>query len=121
MMEPVPPSQQLVALDLPGGPKFVEQLQRIWDAGNAAFPVDQRLPAAAKKALCIAMGVGEPVEPGDALVMATSGSTGAPKGVVLTHDAINASALATSRRLGVRPGDLVAAGAHSHRPFVTEQ
>ena len=36
---------KLVALDLPGGPDFVERLQRIWDAGDAAFPVDQRLPA----------------------------------------------------------------------------
>jgi O-succinylbenzoic acid--CoA ligase len=33
--------------------------------------------------------------------VATSGSTGAPKGVVLTHDAVAASAVATSARLGV--------------------
>ncbi len=51
------------------------------------------------------MRVGEPVEPGDALVMATSGSTGTPKGVVLTHDAIAASARATSARLGVSTSD----------------
>ena len=37
-----------------------------------------------------------PVEPGDALVVATSGSTGTPKGVVLTHAAVAASARATS-------------------------
>ena len=51
------------------------------------------------------MRVGEPVEPGDALVVATSGSTGEPKGVVLTHDAVAASAEATSRRLGVTDDD----------------
>ncbi len=45
-----------------------------------------------------------PTEPGDALVVATSGTTGAPKGVVLTHAAVRASALATSARLGVDPG-----------------
>jgi O-succinylbenzoic acid--CoA ligase len=45
----------------------------------------------------------EPVAAGDALVVATSGTTGAPKGVVLTHDAVRASALATSRRLNVDP------------------
>ncbi len=105
MMEPVPRRPQLVALDLPGGPAFVDELRRIWDAGDAAFPVDQRLPAAAKQAVCTAMRVGEPVERGDALVVATSGSTGAPKGVVLTHDAVGASAAATSARLAVTCDD----------------
>jgi len=99
----VPP--KLVAIDLPGGPEFVEQLQRIWDAGDAAFPVDQRLPAAAKESVCASMRVGEGVEPGDALVVATSGSTGTPKGVVLTHAAVAASADATSVRLGVSAND----------------
>jgi o-succinylbenzoate---CoA ligase len=46
---------------------------------------------------------GRPVQDGDALVMATSGTTGDPKGVVLTHDAVLASALATTARLGVDP------------------
>lgn len=95
----------LVAIDLPGGPDFVAALQRIWRAGDAAFPVDQRLPSAAKEAVCRAVRVGEPVEAGDALVVATSGSTGTPKGVVLTHDAVAASAAATSERIGVRPDD----------------
>jgi O-succinylbenzoic acid--CoA ligase len=44
-----------------------------------------------------------PVEPGDALVVATSGSTGEPKGAVLTHAAVVASARATSARLAVDP------------------
>jgi O-succinylbenzoic acid--CoA ligase len=55
--------------------------------------------------MLVAMRVGEPVEPGDALVVATSGSTGEPKGVVLTHDAVTASAQATSERLGVTADD----------------
>lgn len=105
----------LVAIDLPGGPEFVEALQREWEAGNAVLPVDQRLPARAKTALHDEMAAawvvdpagrsertgGIDTEPGDALVVATSGSTGAPKGVVLTHDAVAASARATSERLQV--------------------
>lgn len=96
---------RLVALDLPGGPDFVDELQRIWANGDAAFPVDQRFPAPAKQQICAAMRVGDDIEPGDALVVATSGSTGTPKGVVLTHDAVAASAEATSIRLGVGAGD----------------
>jgi O-succinylbenzoic acid--CoA ligase len=45
----------------------------------------------------------DPIEPGDALVVATSGTTGEPRAVVLTHEAVTASALATSHRLGVEP------------------
>ena len=44
---------------------------------------------------------GVPVEEGDALVVATSGTSGQPKGVVLTHEAVAASALATSARLRI--------------------
>lgn len=110
---------ELVALDLPGGPAFVDALRRAWDDGDAVLPVDQRLPAAARASLLDRMGAtvvvdasgssrrigGRSVEPGDALVVATSGSTGDPKGVVLTHDAVAASAAATSARLGVTDDD----------------
>ncbi len=48
-----------------------------------------------------ALGDGIGVEAGDALVMATSGTSGQPKGVVLTHDAVAASARATTIALGV--------------------
>ncbi|MDX2380170.1 MAG: AMP-binding protein [Acidimicrobiia bacterium] len=98
-------TSRLVAIDRPGGTGFVDELLRIWDAGDAAFPVDQRLPVSARDELCVAMRVGEEVESDDALVVATSGSTGTPKGVVLTRDAVAASAEATSERLAVAGDD----------------
>jgi o-succinylbenzoate---CoA ligase len=108
---------RLVALDLTPGPAFVEHLQRIWDNGDAVLPVDQRLPTLAKEQLFAAMAPavvvtsqGEsslphavPCLSGDALVVPTSGTTGIPKGVVLTHDAVAASAVATSARTGIDP------------------
>jgi o-succinylbenzoate---CoA ligase len=107
----------LVAIDLPGSLAFVTALRSVWDAGDAALPVDQRLAVRAREALLEAMAPaavissygraarpgGRPVEEGDALVVATSGTTGTPRGVVLTHAAVTASALATSTRLGVDP------------------
>ncbi|WP_446725114.1 AMP-binding protein [Nocardiopsis sp. N85] len=43
--------------------------------------------------------------PGTALVVTTSGSTGAPKGVELSAAALRASAEASVARIGARPGD----------------
>ncbi|MEA3020385.1 MAG: o-succinylbenzoate---CoA ligase [Actinomycetota bacterium] len=86
-------------------PAFVDALRRAWDGGDAVLPVDPRLPAPAADALVRAMRVDEPVDEGDALVVVTSGTTGEPKGAVLTHDAVRASARATSARLQVDAGD----------------
>jgi O-succinylbenzoic acid--CoA ligase len=109
---------ELVALDLPAGQDFVDALQAAWDDGNAVLPLDprlakpvaQRLLGALRPTMVVdAAGAhrragGLPSDPDDALVIATSGTTGNPKGVVLTHEAVRASALATSARLEVDPG-----------------
>ena len=110
---------KLTALNLPGSPDFVHALQSVWERGDAVFPLDRRLPVAAQRSMLQGFGVatvisedgetalsdGEPVEPGDALVIATSGSSGPPKAAVLTHAAVEASARATSERLQVTNND----------------
>lgn len=50
------------------------------------------------------MDVDQPIDTEAALVVPTSGTTGEPKGVVLTHDQVAASAEATSRFLEVDAG-----------------
>ena len=95
--------RRLLPVEAVPGSGFVDALRRAWDGGDAVLPVDPRLPAPAARALVTAMEVDRPVEDGDALVVATSGTTGEPKGVVLTQHAVQASAEATSARLGVDP------------------
>ncbi len=108
---------RLVAIDLPGGPGFVSAVLRAWEAGDAVLPLDTRAPAAHNRAVLDAMapamivdrdgthdlGGSVPVLDGDAVVVATSGTTGAPKGAVHTHSSIEAAAAMTSAALGTGP------------------
>ena len=96
---------RLIALDMPASTEFVIHVRNAWDAGDAVFPIDQRLPQAAKDSLIaqfkpslvidesgntVNLSNFEPTNNNDALIIATSGSTGTPKGVVHTHDSIRA-------------------------------
>ena len=96
---------RLIALDMPASTQFAIHVRNAWDAGDAVFPIDQRLPQASKNALVaqikpslvidetgniVKSSDSEPTENHDALVIATSGSTGTPKGVVHTHESIQA-------------------------------
>lgn len=104
----------LVAIDMAACSNFAEALKMIWDSGDAALPIDQRLPIESRQKLAvqlkassvidknlerISLSNAQPVEQGDALVIATSGSTGDSKGVVHTHGSIRAAIMATGERL----------------------
>ena len=105
---------ELVCLDMPSGQLLIDRLSRAWDSDDAVFPLDQRLPAPARKQILDIVQptimatlagdervLGRPVETGDAVVVATSGTTGTQKAAVLTMSAVEASAKATSVALNV--------------------
>ena len=81
-------------------------MRRAWDDGDVVAPVDPRLPPAARQAVLAAFAIDVPAEEGDALVVATSGTSGEPKAVVLTHDAVAASAAASNAALAATSDDL---------------
>ena len=102
-------------------PRLVELLAAALDGtGPAILPLDAGLPADRLAELIAALGPGsiedaegvttvrsareEGVAEGTAVVVGTSGSTGAPKGVELSAAALRHSARASLDRLGARPG-----------------
>ena len=108
----------LVGVALPPGAGFVAVTEEIWERGDAVLPLPPA-PSPAADALVARMKPsllvdgrgrrrltdGRPVARGTAAVVATSGTTGDPKGVVLSHRALEAAARATATRLGAGAGD----------------
>lgn len=120
---------RLVAIDLPAGPAFVAAVTDCWDRGDAVVPLDPRWPDAERRRVLDAVAPthvvgsdgmeprtgGRPAVDGDALVIATSGTTGAPKAVVLTMAAMQAAVDITSEAIGTTDADrwlLVLPAAH---------
>ncbi len=114
----------LVGVVAHGGWRFVEELDHAWAEGCAVLPLDPRLPTPALERLLavhqptmvVTLGCpvpdvvrdwdgGSEVGRDDALVIPTSGTTGEPKGVVLTHAALAAHAAAVHAHLGVTTRD----------------
>ncbi len=118
-------SRPLHAVLLPaaeGAGRLMEALSGALDGtGPAILPVDPRLPAERVAALLQALRPAtlETLEgtqrlardhspalvPGTAVVIATSGSTGQPKGAELSAAALTHSARASLARIGARPGE----------------
>jgi O-succinylbenzoic acid--CoA ligase len=104
---------ELVALDMALGPTLIDRIRHAHDRDHAVCIIDQRLPESRRREIVATYAPtrivtddgeetkwdGRPCESGDGLVVATSGSSGAPKAAVLTWRAVIASAEMTSHEL----------------------
>ncbi|MFC4061802.1 AMP-binding protein [Planomonospora corallina] len=118
--------RELHAVTLPPGPELFRAVAAALGGsgpaggggpatGPALLPLPSGLPAPALRATLEALRParldgrplpgGEDVPPEVAVVIATSGTTGVPKGVQLSAAALRASAAASLSRLGARPGE----------------
>ena len=107
-----PPPARLFAVRRTGA-AAVGAIERTWDAGNAALPLDPALPLPLARTVATGLGAhalvtGDGIEPldggaalpaGTALVVRTSGTTSAARGVVLGHAALRAGVTASIDRL----------------------
>lgn len=110
---------RLVAVNLVNPAHVAEAVQQAWGEGAAVLPLDPTAPSditartlGAMQPEMLISAAGEwtlhdpdPVRDDTAAVLLTSGSTGAPKGVELSHGALRASARLTHARLGAESGD----------------
>ena len=107
--------RKLVGIDIPLSAQFVTALQDIWNAGDCAFPIDQRLAQKHMAQLVEEFFVdeivtteghsvlgtrGSNIADNDAVLFTTSGSSGTPKGVIHTHDSLRANADIVARHFG---------------------
>ena len=115
---------ELLAVDVPAGPAWVPLLHRLWSERIAFMPLDERLPESERRRLldvarpAAVLGAGggatvyagaEPVDDDVAIVMATSGTGGAPRLVELSRDAVLAAVAGSRSALGA-PGHDVSRG-----------
>jgi o-succinylbenzoate---CoA ligase len=106
--------RDLVAIDLDVDAAWIQAVREAWASGAAVLPLDRRLDKNRRRDLALqarathyldeagieSLPDGAPTEPGTAVVIATSGSTGQPKLVELSKSAVSWAAEASLKRLG---------------------
>ena len=111
-------TDELVAIDLPPGPEWVELVNRLWLEEVPFLPLDHRLSDRERRAIVdrarpqfvhdaageTLLGDATPVAPGVAIVMPTSGTAGEPKLVELHRVAVVVAVSRSAKRLGATPG-----------------
>ncbi|WP_072691348.1 o-succinylbenzoate--CoA ligase [Rhodococcus marinonascens] len=96
-------TNRLTTLPVPSGRDVVGLLPRLSAILDGTEPAVLPVPAADEREirrLTDALRPGDPIDDGVALVVSTSGTTGVPKGAMLTAAALRASCEATHARLG---------------------
>jgi len=96
--------RQAIGVLAPNGPDAIAAWFAVWRAGGAFVPLNPRVPDAERERAIASTGVAavieppavrvqtdtppRPVEPGQAIIQFTSGTTGRPKPVPLRHDTV---------------------------------
>lgn len=101
----------LQPLPLSAGTPDLPALHRLLDGSASFAPVPLSDPDETAR-LSSALAIGEPIDPGIALVIATSGTTGTPKGAQHSTTSLHASIDATHAYLGGPGGWLLALPPH---------
>jgi o-succinylbenzoate---CoA ligase len=111
-------TEELVVIDRPVGPGWVDTVRELWVEQVPFLPLDHRLTAGEKRRIVdrarpttirdereeTVLAGGEPVAPGVAVVVATSGAGGALKLVELHRVAVAVAVRTSATRLGAAPG-----------------
>jgi o-succinylbenzoate---CoA ligase len=112
-------ADELVVIDLPPGPAWVDHVSRLWHEEVPFLPLDHRLTERERRRIVdrarpqtvlgadgeTLLGGAAPVASGVAVVVPTSGASGEPKLVELHRVAVAVAVRTSAARLAASPGD----------------